>query len=77
VYSKDWPAMALALIGKTCITFSFGVLFLYVNELFPTEIRTSACGSASFIGENICRLLTTVLSYCYLRVMIDIEGQLC
>jgi hypothetical protein len=51
VYSRDWPAMILALFGKTCITFSFGVLFLYGNELVPTEIRASTTGSASFIGQ--------------------------
>ena len=52
MYQDDWPAMVLALWGKTCITFSFGVLFLYGNELIPTEIRTSGTGSASFIGKR-------------------------
>jgi len=51
VYHKDWPAMALALLGKTCVTFSFGALFVYAAELVPTEIRTSAIGSASFLGR--------------------------
>ena len=37
--------------GKMCITFSFGVIFLYGAELFPTEIRTSGLGSASFVGR--------------------------
>ena len=45
--------MALALIGKTCVTFSFGALFVYAAELVPTEIRTSAIGSASFLGKKI------------------------
>jgi len=51
VYHKDWPAMALALLGKTCVTFSFGAIFVYAAELVPTEIRTSAIGSASFLGR--------------------------
>ena len=34
-----------------CITFSWAVLFLYNAELFPTEIRTSGIGSASFVGR--------------------------
>ena len=34
-----------------CVTFSWGVLFLYNAELFPTEVRTSGIGSASFIGR--------------------------
>jgi len=51
VYEKDWPCMVLALLGKTCVTFSFGALFVYAAELVPTEIRTSAIGSASFLGR--------------------------
>ena len=34
-----------------CVTFSWGVLFLYNAELFPTEVRTSGIGSASFVGR--------------------------
>ena len=41
----------LSLIGKMCVTFSWGVLFLYNAELFPTEVRTSGIGSASFVGR--------------------------
>ena len=51
VYADDWPATAIALFGKSCITFSWAVLFIYSAELFPTEIRTSGIGSASFIGR--------------------------
>lgn len=51
VYTDDWPATAVALCGKMCITFSWAVLFIYSAELFPTEIRTSGIGSASFIGR--------------------------
>jgi len=43
--------LVIALFGKMCITFSFGVIFLYGAELFPTEIRTSGIGSASFVGR--------------------------
>jgi len=51
VYYRDWPRVGLALLGKTCVTFSFGALFVYSAELVPTEIRTSAIGSASFLGR--------------------------
>ena len=51
VFPQDWPAMVLALLGKTCITFSWAVLFLYSAELFPTQIRASGIGSASFLGR--------------------------
>ena len=53
VYQEDWPAMALAQLGKFCITFAFGALFVYSAELVPTVIRTGTIGSASFIGKYI------------------------
>ena len=53
VYQDDWPAMALAQLGKFCITFAFGALFVYSAELVPTVIRTGTIGSASFIGKYI------------------------
>ena len=51
MFHLDWPVMVLTLFGKMCVTFSWGVLFLYNAELFPTEVRTSGIGSASFIGR--------------------------
>ena len=53
VYQEDWPGMALAQLGKFCITFAFGALFVYSAELVPTVIRTGTIGSASFIGKYI------------------------
>merc|ERR1719474_2168504 len=50
-FYKDWPAIAFALFGKMCITFSWAVLFLYSAELFPTPIGASGIGSASFLGR--------------------------
>ena len=51
MFANDWPAVVLTLLGKMCVTFSWGVLFLYNAELFPTEVRTSGIGSASFVGR--------------------------
>ena len=48
---NNWAIVALTLFGKMCVTFSWGVLFLYNAELFPTEVRTSGIGSASFVGR--------------------------
>ena len=50
-YPGDWPAVAIALFGKLCITFSFGVLYLYTAEIYPTELRISGIGSCSFVGR--------------------------
>jgi len=60
--------LVIALFGKMCITFSFGVIFLYGAELFPTEIRTSGIGSASFVGRTyqMPQLTVTVFGICAL-----------
>ena len=56
--------MAIALFGKMCITFSFGVIFLFITELLPTEIRTTGLGTASFIGRwGILILLVLCFSF--------------
>ena len=51
-FSNDWPITVLSLVSKLAITFSFGVVFLYTAELFPTELRTTGLGSANFVGKN-------------------------
>ena len=51
VFVNDWPAIAVTLVGKMCITFSWAVLFLFTAELLPTEVRTSGIGSSSFLGR--------------------------
>lgn len=49
--SQNWAAIILTLFGKSCITFSFGVVYLYSAELFPTEIRTTGIGCCSTVGR--------------------------
>ena len=56
-FPNDWPVVAVTLLGKSAITFSFGVIFLYTAELFPTEVRTSGIGSANFVGKDCCKVL--------------------
>ena len=51
LFPHDWPILVVALVSKMSITFTFGTIFLYTGELFPTEVRTSGIGSANFIGE--------------------------
>ena len=43
--------MAIAIIGKFFITMSFGIIFFYSNELFPTVVRATGMGTS----EMICR----------------------
>ncbi|XP_042906962.1 organic cation transporter protein [Parasteatoda tepidariorum] len=49
--SLPWLATSLAMIGKFCITASFGLLYLYTGELFPTVVRNVAIGSSSMWGR--------------------------
>ncbi|XP_066989686.1 uncharacterized protein [Macrobrachium rosenbergii] len=42
----SWLIMALAMLGKLCNSMAFMVLFVYMNELFPTEVRMQGNGFA-------------------------------
>ncbi|XP_048766836.2 organic cation transporter protein-like [Ostrea edulis] len=44
----QWVTVGLSLIGKIGAAASFGTIFLYSAEYFPTVIRNSALGVASF-----------------------------
>ncbi|XP_035218749.1 organic cation transporter protein-like isoform X4 [Stegodyphus dumicola] len=45
--SISWLSTAFAMIGKFCISGSFGILYLYTSELFPTVVRNVAIGTCS------------------------------
>ncbi|GBM01695.1 Organic cation transporter protein [Araneus ventricosus] len=42
-----WLSTTLAMVGKFCVTGSFGLLYLYTSELFPTVVRNVTLGSCS------------------------------
>ncbi len=35
----SWAVIALSLVGKLAITASYGVVYVFSAELFPTEVR--------------------------------------
>ena len=39
------------MIGKLAITISYGVIYIYTTELFPTEIRNAGVGSSSLCAR--------------------------
>ncbi|PVD19648.1 hypothetical protein C0Q70_20138 [Pomacea canaliculata] len=43
--------VALSLVGKFAISVSFGVIFLYTPELYPTNLRNASLGIASMLGR--------------------------
>ncbi|GAB1598281.1 organic cation transporter protein-like, partial [Argonauta hians] len=49
--SHQWLVLLFAMIGKLGITSSFGVVYLFGCELFPTVLRNSAMGLFSTCGR--------------------------
>ncbi|XP_038050998.1 organic cation transporter protein-like [Patiria miniata] len=45
------PRIVSAVVGKFCITCSFGAAFLYGTEIFPTPVRNIGFGISSFFGR--------------------------
>lgn len=44
-------AITFSMIGKFAVSASYGLLYIYVNELFPTVIRSMAIGACSSAGR--------------------------
>ena len=42
---------AVVIAGKFFITMSFGIIFFYTNELFPTVIRATGMGTSGMMGR--------------------------
>ena len=38
-YSYNWPIITFAMFGYFCISSSFGILWIYTSELYPTNAR--------------------------------------
>nr|XP_042906961.1 organic cation transporter protein [Parasteatoda tepidariorum] len=49
--SMPWVRTSLAMAGKFCVTSSFGLLYLYTTEIFPTVVRNVAIGSSSMMAR--------------------------
>ncbi|CAL1296486.1 unnamed protein product [Larinioides sclopetarius] len=43
----SWLRTSFAMLGKFCVTGSFGLLYIYTSELFPTVVRNITVGSCS------------------------------
>ncbi|GFQ96155.1 organic cation transporter protein [Trichonephila clavata] len=46
-----WLSTTFAMVGKFCITGSFGILYLYTTEVFPTSVRNVTLGSCSMCAR--------------------------
>lgn len=49
--SQNWLIILLAMLGKLAITSSYGTVYIFSAEQFPTVIRNVALGSASMVAR--------------------------
>lgn len=68
---QDFLRLQLFLIGKLAITTSFGIVYVYTAEIFPTNMRNglmSTCSMVGRIGSMLAPqtpLLVTILHYIF------------
>lgn len=56
--------MTLAMVGKLCISAAYQSIYLYLAELYPTELRTQGMGAATMaasVGSIISPYITNSL----------------
>ena len=54
------------MVGKLAITTSYGIVYIYTAELFPTVIRNVGVGASSLcarIGGIICPYINLLMNY--------------
>ncbi|GBN26226.1 Organic cation transporter protein [Araneus ventricosus] len=51
VVDFPWLVNTFAMVGKFCFTGSFGLLYLYTTEVFPTSVRNATLGSCSMCAR--------------------------
>lgn len=69
-----WLSVTISMVGKLCITFCYGVVYVYTPELFPTVVRNTALGGASFfeqIGSAIAPFVRELVSVLHLDLQYE------
>ena len=51
IYAYNWPIVTCAMFGYFCIACSFGILWIYTSEIYPTNARNAGVGSCSFVAR--------------------------
>ena len=62
----SWLSTTVSMVGKFFITISFGIIYIFSNEVFPTVVRNIALGSASVcarIGSFISPFMRELVSF--------------
>lgn len=76
---SDYWSIPLYLIGKWSVTLTYSSVYIYVSEVFPTNMRQtliSVCSTAGRIGSLIAPL-TPLLSYYHRSMPTVIFGGMC
>ncbi|CAH0399568.1 unnamed protein product [Chilo suppressalis] len=63
---SDWWSIPLYLIGKWSVTLAYSSVYIYVSEVFPTNMRQtliSFCSTAGRIGSLVAPLTPLLSSY--------------
>jgi OCT family organic cation transporter-like MFS transporter 4/5 len=66
--SSDYTSwrMSIAMIGKFCITSSYGLIYVYAAEIYPTVVRQAGVGSCSIaarVGSIIAPYVKELVSF--------------
>lgn len=64
----DWVTVASAMFGKLAITASYGTIYIFSTEQFPTVIRNAGLGAGSTsarVGSIMAPLINLTVSNAY------------
>jgi OCT family organic cation transporter-like MFS transporter 4/5 len=48
---SEMTVVVLAMLGKFCITGTFGIIYVYSAELFPTVVRSAGVSTCSVFAR--------------------------
>lgn len=68
----NWLTIVLAMLGKLAITSSYGTVYVFSTEQFPTVIRNAglgACSMSARIGGILAPYINLLVSISYEEIL--------
>lgn len=62
---SDYLTVALAMVGKFCVTAAYSTTYIHTAEIFPTVVRNAGLGGASVfarIGTMVAPYIVVLVS---------------